>query len=134
MAYAVTVGKKPSAATSYLDDPAAVFEVLTALSKCGSTEKRYFSALDLPSQAKAAALQSLNLDHLSHQFNQFNALGSPQPANQVLLFLIVSYCVCESFCKEINVSIYISISIFLRPSQCLLSCAQLRQAILIRAR
>jgi trehalose-phosphatase len=50
-AYGVTVGKKPTAASAYIDDPAAVLELLVSLSKCSNKEKKFFSALDLPSQA-----------------------------------------------------------------------------------
>lgn len=50
-AYAVTVGKKPTAAAAYIDDPSAVLELLVSLNKYSDKEKRYFSAMDLPSQA-----------------------------------------------------------------------------------
>ena len=50
-AYGVTVGKKPTSAGSYIDDPTAVIELLTTLSKCSQRERRYFSAVDLPSHA-----------------------------------------------------------------------------------
>lgn len=50
-AYAVTVGKKPTAAAAYIDDPGAVLELLHSLSKYSEKDKRYFSAMDLPSQA-----------------------------------------------------------------------------------
>lgn len=50
-AYAVTVGKKPTAAAAYIDDPAAVLELLNSLSKYSNKEKKFFSAMDLPSQA-----------------------------------------------------------------------------------
>jgi trehalose 6-phosphate synthase/phosphatase len=49
VSYSVTVGKKPTAAESYLDDPLAVLELVNALSKCSEREKRYFSTMDLPS-------------------------------------------------------------------------------------
>jgi len=49
-AFAVTVGKKPTAAAAYIDDPAAVLELLHSLSKYSEKDKRYFSAMDLPSQ------------------------------------------------------------------------------------
>ncbi len=56
-AYAVTVGKKPTAAAAYIDDPAAVLELLHSLSKYSEKDKRYFSAMDLPSQANTGGLQ-----------------------------------------------------------------------------
>lgn len=46
-AFSVTVGKKPTAAKAYLDDPAAVMELLTTLSKTTLRDRRYFSAVDL---------------------------------------------------------------------------------------
>lgn len=49
--FGVTVGKKPTAANAYLDDPSAVIELLGTLSKSSMRAKKYFSALDLPSQA-----------------------------------------------------------------------------------
>lgn len=49
--FSVTVGKKPSAARSYVDDPSAVMDVLQTLSKSALRDKRYFSTVDLPSQA-----------------------------------------------------------------------------------
>lgn len=50
--FSVTVGKKPSAAKAYVDDPAGVFEVLSTLSRALNKEKRYFSVTDLPSYAQ----------------------------------------------------------------------------------
>lgn len=50
--FSVTVGKKPSAAASYVDDPIAVMELLTTLSKVADREKKYFSTLDLPSHGQ----------------------------------------------------------------------------------
>ncbi len=49
--FGVTVGKKPTAANAYLDDPSAVVELLSSLGKASMREKKFFSALDLPSQA-----------------------------------------------------------------------------------
>ena len=50
-AYSVTVGKKPTAAKAYVDDPSAVSELLTTLTKTSLRDRRFFSAIDLPSQA-----------------------------------------------------------------------------------
>ena len=75
-AFAVTVGKKPTAAAAYVDDPAAVLELLASLSKCSHQEKRYFSAMDLPSQALqhergvAGFAQAVQAEHHNH-FQQF---------------------------------------------------------------
>lgn len=49
--FGVSVGKKPTSATSYVDDPAAVMEVLETLIKSTQRDKRFFSSIDLPSQA-----------------------------------------------------------------------------------
>jgi hypothetical protein len=49
-AYGVTVGKKPSTATSYVDDPRAVMDLLSTLTRSTQRDNRYFSAVDLPSK------------------------------------------------------------------------------------
>ena len=46
-AYSVTVGKKPSAAGAYVDDPAAVMDLLGTLTKCSQRDNRFFSSTDL---------------------------------------------------------------------------------------
>jgi trehalose 6-phosphate synthase/phosphatase len=60
-AFAVTVGKKPSSAQAYVDDPTAVMELLNSLLKATQREreKGYYSTLDLPSQASTAARASI---------------------------------------------------------------------------
>jgi trehalose 6-phosphate synthase/phosphatase len=50
-AFSVTVGKKPTAAKSYVDDSNAVLELLTMLSKVQQRDKKYLSVSDLPSRA-----------------------------------------------------------------------------------
>eukprot|EP00601_Ochromonadales_sp_CCMP2298_P017181 CAMPEP_0173233894 /NCGR_PEP_ID=MMETSP1142-20121109/9889_1 /TAXON_ID=483371 /ORGANISM="non described non described, Strain CCMP2298" /LENGTH=1021 /DNA_ID=CAMNT_0014163805 /DNA_START=97 /DNA_END=3159 /DNA_ORIENTATION=- len=47
--FGITVGKKPTAATAYVDDPAAVLDLLYSLAKCSQREGRFFSTIDLPS-------------------------------------------------------------------------------------
>jgi trehalose 6-phosphate synthase/phosphatase len=69
-AYSVTVGRKPTLAKSYLDDSAAVVEMLNTLSKSSLRSKKYHSAIDLPSQAKSDALLHKN------NFDLANRLGS----------------------------------------------------------
>lgn len=49
----MTVGKKPTAAKCYLDDPPAVLELLNSLSKVTQRDRQYSSVVDLPSQASA---------------------------------------------------------------------------------
>lgn len=49
-AYSVTVGKKPTEAKAYLDDPAAVLELLQSISKYSQRDRKFFSVMDLPSQ------------------------------------------------------------------------------------
>ena len=49
-AFGITVGKKPSAAHSYVDDPAAVLDLLVSLTKSVQRDKRFFSSIDLPSR------------------------------------------------------------------------------------
>ena len=46
-AYTVTVGKKTSAAQSYVEDPAAVMDVLSTLIKSAQRDRRTSSACDL---------------------------------------------------------------------------------------
>ncbi len=48
-AFGVTVGKKHSAAQSYVDDPSGLMELLTALNRSSARDKKYFSAVDLSS-------------------------------------------------------------------------------------
>ena len=46
-AFSITVGKKPSAAQSYLDDPSMLMDLLSTLGRSAQRENRYFSAVDL---------------------------------------------------------------------------------------
>ncbi|CAM9124205.1 unnamed protein product, partial [Ectocarpus fasciculatus] len=49
--FAVTVGKKPTAAASYLDDPSQVMQLLAMLGKCTSQlNRKYMSAINLSSR------------------------------------------------------------------------------------
>ena len=57
--FAVTVGKKPTAAAAFLDDPAALLELLSTLSKCSNRETKYFSAVDLTAHAMQQAQLSV---------------------------------------------------------------------------
>ena len=50
--FGVTVGKKPTSAGSYIDDPKEVTEMMTTLIKTSQRENRYFSSVDLPSMSK----------------------------------------------------------------------------------
>ena len=45
--WSVTVGKKPSLAQSYVDDPNAVLDLLLNLVKLSQRDKRFFSSVDL---------------------------------------------------------------------------------------
>ena len=45
--FTVTVGKKPSTAQSFVDDPAAVMDVLSTLIKSAQRDRRHSSAADL---------------------------------------------------------------------------------------
>ena len=47
VAYTVTVGKKPSAAHAFVDDPAAVMDVLSTLIKSSQRDRRTSSSIDL---------------------------------------------------------------------------------------
>jgi trehalose 6-phosphate synthase/phosphatase len=52
-AYSVTVGKKPTEAKAYLDDPSGVLELLQSISKYSNRDRKFFSVVDLPSQAQS---------------------------------------------------------------------------------
>lgn len=80
--FAVTVGKKPTAATSYLDDPAAVLELLTTMSKSTEREKRFFSSVDLSSHSLHGESNSflsgkMAQDKLASSRGGGVAIGSP---------------------------------------------------------
>jgi trehalose 6-phosphate synthase/phosphatase len=54
--FSITVGKKPSSAASYIDDPSGVMELLSVLVKTGQRDKKYFSSIDLSSaQGRASS-------------------------------------------------------------------------------
>jgi len=53
--FGITVGRKPSLATAYVDDPSAVLDLLLSLSKAAQRDKRYFSAVDLSGQSSPNA-------------------------------------------------------------------------------
>jgi trehalose 6-phosphate synthase/phosphatase len=58
--FSVTVGKKPSLANSYVDDPNAVMELLSTLNKATTRlqdQKKYFSTIDLQSHQKLGAFK-----------------------------------------------------------------------------
>ena len=58
--YGITVGKKPSAAGSYLDDTTDVLQLLNTLVRSTKRDKKKnFSAIDLPSQAGGPAHTAL---------------------------------------------------------------------------
>lgn len=80
-AYGVTVGKKPTAASAYIDDPAAVMELLVSLSKCSNKEKKFFSAMDLPSQAQqhAQGPAGFALAIQAEHAQNFDTLSASQP-------------------------------------------------------
>ena len=92
-AYAVTVGKKPTAAAAYIDDPTDVLELLTSLSKCSNKEKRYFSAVDLPSQATshsqglAGFAQTIQAEHVQHTSSH----ASPSITSQQVQYIYIYY-------------------------------------------
>ena len=78
-AFGVTVGKKPSAAGSYVGDPSEVMELLNTLSrnsKQQQTHTRYFSSIDLPSQkgntATAVAVANAIANTNSNNSNNTN--------------------------------------------------------------
>jgi trehalose-phosphatase len=77
--FAVTVGKKPTAAAAYIDDPNAVLELLVSMSKCANKEKRFFSAMDLPSQATQHAQGLAGFAQAVQQEHLQISTGSPNP-------------------------------------------------------
>jgi trehalose 6-phosphate synthase/phosphatase len=59
-AFSVTVGKKPTSAESYVDDPKSVIELLTVLNKVSQRENRYFSTADLANMTSLKAPLNLS--------------------------------------------------------------------------
>jgi trehalose 6-phosphate synthase/phosphatase len=57
--FGITVGKKPSAAGSYVNDSFEVLELLNTLARSSHRDKKHFSAVDLPSQAGGPAHSAL---------------------------------------------------------------------------
>lgn len=62
-AVSVSVGKKPTAAQCYVDDPSAVLELLSTLNRTSQRDqagsRRYFSVVDLPSMQKTGKKEGL---------------------------------------------------------------------------
>ena len=54
-AFGITVGKKHSAAGSYVDDPTEVMALLGTLSRLSVGDNKFFSSVDLPSQVRRSA-------------------------------------------------------------------------------
>ncbi len=79
-AYSVTVGKKPTSARAYLDDTVCVGEFLSTLSKTSLRERRFHSAIDLPSQALKPELNQ----------NQHCMIGSSSKDNRLEMFELSS--------------------------------------------
>lgn len=48
--YSITVGKKPTVAEAFVPDAVGVMELLTCLMKSSANDRKFFSAVDLPSQ------------------------------------------------------------------------------------
>jgi len=80
--FAVTVGKKPTAAAAYIDDTNSVLELLVSMSKCSDKVKRYFSAMDLPSQAKQHAGGLAGFAQTVQQEHAQQLTSSPTPSSQ----------------------------------------------------
>ena len=88
--FGVTVGKKPSAAGAYVEDPLGVMELLTTLSRSSDRDNRYYSTADLPSQlasqkARQAfvqrALQSPGMANSSGPTTTAQLVHPPQPTS-----------------------------------------------------
>jgi len=85
-AFSVTVGKKPTAAQAYVDDPAAVMELINTLIRTSQREKKHFSSVDLPSyvtsglQVQTKAQASTSKDkHLTFTFDTVEATRETKP-------------------------------------------------------
>lgn len=97
-AYSVTVGKKPTSAKAYLDDPAAVAEFLHTLSKTSLRERRFHSAIDLPSQAMRP--------EANQNFSNFNGFSTKDSSKREIFELssklsntgLVSFVSLDSLC------------------------------------
>ena len=63
--WGITVGKKPSLAQSYVDDPNAVLDLLLNLVKMSQRDKRFFSSVDLSEkfmESSESQLKSRSVD------------------------------------------------------------------------
>jgi trehalose 6-phosphate synthase/phosphatase len=65
--FSVTVGKKPTAAKSYVDDSNSVLELLTLFTKAMQRDKKHASLTDIPSH---------HAHHLAHHGNDLNSFAS----------------------------------------------------------
>ena len=68
-AYTVTVGKKTSAAQSYVEDPAAVMDVLSTLIKSAQRDRRTSSACDLATMSLGSQVSVICRTEL-HSFRE----------------------------------------------------------------
>ena len=79
--FGVTVGKKPSAATSFVDDPNGLMELLTALSRTSARDNKYYSVADLSSHMAGGATDfSPPKIDTTAMFNLGSPLSSPLAA------------------------------------------------------
>ena len=79
--YSVTVGKKPSAAASYVDDVPGVLEMLSTLVRSSQRDPKYLSSIDL-------SLHSNSLDSgrpLGRRVESDNSLNTHFPKNDNLV-------------------------------------------------
>ena len=79
-AFSITVGKKPSVAQSYLDEPQGVFDLLNTLSRSAQRENRYFSSVDLPSAVAAETQRKESLNRSPLVFTKSKASANTATA------------------------------------------------------
>jgi trehalose 6-phosphate synthase/phosphatase len=82
-AFTVTVGKKPSHAKAYLDDPSEVVEMLNSLTRVSTQDPKFYSMVDLTKLDRSQASEPPRLRPLELPGHRNLAtLTSPQSAGQ----------------------------------------------------
>lgn len=111
-AFGITVGKKPSMAQSYVDDPGAVMDLLLMLIKTASRDKKYFSSVDLSNHASyrsaSPEVKALQKSSSHNSFGQAKLTEKDQRAEIVPLrtpsnestFIPRSNSLCDMTMKE----------------------------------
>ena len=107
-AYTVTVGKKTSAAQSYVEDPAAVMDVLSTLIKSAQRDRRTSSACDLATMSLGSQVKQ---HYLSYRVALFQIEGDKQKCRErSISFCLFFFLSLISKVNRSNTSLIISTS------------------------